>query len=240
MVGIYKITNPKGKVYVGQSKDIDKRFKSYKRLNCKSQIKLFNSLKKYGVENHKFQIIEECKLKDTDFKEIYWGLYYKVLDEGLNCKLGQANSIVSDLTKNKMSQSHIGLTWSKERKKKLSKTKTDHPMYNDEWRDSISKSLIGRKITWCKKISESRKGMESNFKGKKHSKETINEMSLYRKNHYKNSHKQQPVLQYHLNGKFIKEWNSIKEVKQSIKGDISACCRGKQKTAGGFIWKYKR
>ncbi len=32
MIGIYKITNPEGKIYIGQSIDIDRRFKEYKRL----------------------------------------------------------------------------------------------------------------------------------------------------------------------------------------------------------------
>ena len=38
--GIYKITNPKGKVYIGQSIDIYKRFKSYKYSGFKMQRKL--------------------------------------------------------------------------------------------------------------------------------------------------------------------------------------------------------
>lgn len=31
--GIYKIVNPKGNTYIGQSNDIKKRFKTYKNLN---------------------------------------------------------------------------------------------------------------------------------------------------------------------------------------------------------------
>ena len=71
MVGIYKITNPKGKVYIGYSKDIENRFKYYKRLNCKGQRKLYNSLKKYGPDNHIFEIVEECNLVDLNLKEIF-------------------------------------------------------------------------------------------------------------------------------------------------------------------------
>jgi hypothetical protein len=56
--------------------------------------------------------------------------------------------------------------------------------------------------------------------------------------------KSQPILQYDLNGNFIKEWNKIKEASEymgKIKdtSSITSCCRGKQKTAFGFIWKYK-
>ena len=41
VVGIYKITSPSGKIYIGQSIDIQKRFKHYKQLhNCKNPEKL--------------------------------------------------------------------------------------------------------------------------------------------------------------------------------------------------------
>ena len=79
MIGIYKIINPKGKVYVGQTTNIKKREKTYSRLNCKKQPKLYNSLKKYGYENHTFEINEECTLEQLNEREIYWGLYFDVL-----------------------------------------------------------------------------------------------------------------------------------------------------------------
>lgn len=53
-----------------------------------------------------------------------------------------------------------------------------------------------------------------------------------------------PVLQYDLNGNFIKEWISASEVQKELgisQSAISACCRNKYgyKTAGGYIWKFK-
>jgi len=59
MIGIYKIINPFGKIYIGQSVNIEKRFKTYKALskNVIGQTKLYRSLKKYGAENHKFEIL---------------------------------------------------------------------------------------------------------------------------------------------------------------------------------------
>jgi hypothetical protein len=48
-----------------------------------------------------------------------------------------------------------------------------------------------------------------------------------------------PVSQYDLEGNFIKDWPSISEAARNVKGDIGNCCRGKSKTAGGYIWKYK-
>lgn len=51
-----------------------------------------------------------------------------------------------------------------------------------------------------------------------------------------------PVLQYDLKNNFIKEWPSAKDVQLQLNIsslDIGACARGEQKTAKGFIWKYK-
>lgn len=50
------------------------------------------------------------------------------------------------------------------------------------------------------------------------------------------------VLQYDLNGNFIKEWLIMGEASKVLKiskGAISNVCKNKQKTAGNFKWKYK-
>lgn len=50
-----------------------------------------------------------------------------------------------------------------------------------------------------------------------------------------------PILQYTLEGQFIREWKSIRECGRNgyDQGHVAACCRGKQKTHKGYIWKYK-
>jgi hypothetical protein len=58
IVGIYKITSPSGKVYIGQSWDIADRWKQYRRYACKNQPKIYNSLKKYTHFEHIFEIVE--------------------------------------------------------------------------------------------------------------------------------------------------------------------------------------
>lgn len=48
------------------------------------------------------------------------------------------------------------------------------------------------------------------------------------------------VLQYNKNGEFIKEFKSGSEVLRELGIDhVGKVCNNKQKTAGGFIWKYK-
>lgn len=50
------------------------------------------------------------------------------------------------------------------------------------------------------------------------------------------------VLQYDLDGNFLKEWRSISEAATNLKvnsDSITSACVGRHKTAGGFIWQYK-
>ena len=48
-----------------------------------------------------------------------------------------------------------------------------------------------------------------------------------------------PILQYSLDGEFIREWPSATDVGRAVKGSICGCLKGRHKTALGYIWKYK-
>jgi group I intron endonuclease len=113
MIGIYKITNPKGRIYIGQSIDIQKRFRTYISLNSKTkrQIKLYRSLLKYGQHEHSFEIIEECNIELLNERERYWQDFHKVLENGLNCVLTKTNvlrMVVSDEKREKARQQMLG------------------------------------------------------------------------------------------------------------------------------------
>jgi hypothetical protein len=57
------------------------------------------------------------------------------------------------------------------------------------------------------------------------------------------SKKGNTVCQYSLDNKLIKIWRSANEAEKflnnKIGDNIAACCRGKQKTAYGYLWNYK-
>ena len=83
MQGIYKITNLITNLcYIGKSNNIDRRWKDHKRLAFTEGHKEYNkalycSMRKYGLDNFSFEIIEE--LEDyslSDEKEKYWIKYY--------------------------------------------------------------------------------------------------------------------------------------------------------------------
>ena len=51
-----------------------------------------------------------------------------------------------------------------------------------------------------------------------------------------------PILQYSKSGEFIKEWRSASEVERLLginHSHIIQSCKGKRKSAGGFVWRYK-
>ncbi len=123
--GIYKVTSPSGKVYIGQSVDIAKRFNDYRYAQCKNQTRLYHSFNKYGVENHIFDIFDILELCMEDLlneKERYYqDLYNAVGVNGLNCKLTGTNDKsgrVSEKTRKRMVLA--GLNQSAETRKKNS------------------------------------------------------------------------------------------------------------------------
>lgn len=94
MCGIYKIENLiNGKVYIGQSVDIQYRFNNHKSesFNPKSNAydtAIHRAIRKYGVNNFSFDIIEECDQNQLREREIYWIDYYQSFGNGYNLTSG--------------------------------------------------------------------------------------------------------------------------------------------------------
>ena len=174
MIGIYKITNPNNKIYIGQSVDLIVRINNYKKMttSISEQRAIYNSLLKYGVENHTFEIIEECEIELLNEKERYWQEYYDCVKNGLNCKYTTTIDKVghlSDETKKKISDAQKG-------KKRIYKS-GKHPMLgvkrSKETIEKTRKANIGRKVPeeYKLKVSEF-------FKGKKLKKEHVDKIKL--------------------------------------------------------------
>ncbi len=83
MTGIYKIENNiNHKIYIGKALNINKRFGDHKRLAyykdaSSYEYPLYRAIRKYGIENFNFSVVEECLPDDLIEKEIYWISYYK-------------------------------------------------------------------------------------------------------------------------------------------------------------------
>lgn len=182
-IGIYKITSPSGKVYIGQSTDIENRFIRYKGYRCKGQILLYNSLKKHGSENHKYEIIILCEESQLNDLERYYQDYYSVIDKnGLNLTLTNTNTLSgkrSKLTKDKISKNRSGINHTEETKKKISiffKGYKRKP-FSDKHKENLSKAATGRKLS-----KEHIEKMRLKLIGRQFSEETRKKMSLAQKN----------------------------------------------------------
>jgi group I intron endonuclease len=172
IIGIYKITNPEGAVYIGQTKDINNRFKYYKRLACKGQKKLYASLNKYGVENHTFEVVKECSINELNFWERYYQEFYYVLDNdfGLNLKyvnVGEKKQVVSDCSKEKISN-----TLKEKYKSGEIKSSFKGKKHTDDVKTKLSIAHTGKIIS-----DATKEKLRIINLGKKASQETKNKMS---------------------------------------------------------------
>ena len=92
--GIYKIQNKiNNKCYIGQSINIDRRWKEHKRKYYFEDTKFYRAIRKYGLENFEFSIIEECSPEDLDERENYWIVYYNTIEEGYNSLLSNQSTL---------------------------------------------------------------------------------------------------------------------------------------------------
>lgn len=130
--------------------------------------------------------------------------------------------VFSEETCKRIGQGHIGLKHSDETKKKMSESRKGK--FNEKWLENFEKGIPYRFV----------KGQPAHNKGVPMSEEQ-------RKKCAKSWFKPKEVEQYSLDGVFIKKWNGATEAMNELgicKQSICLCCKGKQKQAGGFIWKY--
>ena len=258
--GVYKITNQANdKMYVGSAIDLMNRWykhKSQLNKNKHHSIKLQRAWNKYGVDNFKFEIIEECdKEKLIEIEQYYIDLYDSYCN-GYNSNPTARNMLGfkhSEESKIKMSESAKGKQLSDETKERLRSMNIGRKR-SKEFRLKISKTHKGRKNT-----DETKKKMSESFKGRKLSTETRNKISKANKGKVRSdasiinmrlaqsgrnnpAYSPTPILQYDLNDNFIKEWKDLVSLKEAgfiNTSNISAVCRGNGKSIFGFKWKFK-
>lgn len=92
--GIYRLTDRKtGLSYIGQSLDIKERFRTHIKTGLSSDStvsKLYLQMKKSGIDNFIFEIIEKTPKDKLNEREKYWIDFYKTVSHGLNSKAGGA------------------------------------------------------------------------------------------------------------------------------------------------------
>ena len=176
MIGIYKIENKiDGKVYIGQSIDIDSRWLRHKEeltYNHHHNDYLQRSWNKYGKENFIFEVIEECEEVNLTNREQYWIDFYGGINSCNTYNNRDASSVgrLSDYTKLKISISQKG------------KPKAPGRTVSEDGRKRLSISHMGIKPT-----EETRRKMSEAKKGKKHTEESKKKISDTHKKRFKDN-----------------------------------------------------
>ena len=92
MVGIYRVVNHvNGKCYVGQSTNIEKRWGEPRRgLNYHKHdgYHLYEAIRKYGLDNFDFEVLEECDVSVLDEREKHWICVFNSYENGYNMNTG--------------------------------------------------------------------------------------------------------------------------------------------------------
>lgn len=159
MTGIYKIINPKGKVYIGQAVNITTRLKYYKGLNCKNQVKLYRSILKYGWENHKVEVLLQCTVDDLNLWERHYQELFTSVEKGLNCKYTGSSDRKGRVSKeviSKLRNSIMGHIVSEETKKKISDSLKGRK-HDRERVEKMRNSKIGKSVNKGRVFSDEHK-----------------------------------------------------------------------------------
>lgn len=240
--GIYCITSPTGKKYIGQSYDILKRWVSYKKIDCESQVRVFNSLRKHGVEAHVFEILEECEESALNERETFYIEKFNSMNSilGLNSRGGGSNGRMTERTKRLLSKQRIGKWIGNENphaKKIIQYSASGELIKIWDCAVDASKALkIGASLI-SGNISAKKLGGGFQWRHYTENYETKIPAVVF-------DYKKSPVNQYSLEGKYLNTFESITEAQEQLGLEgtaISSVCRGvdgNRIAANGYLWKY--
>lgn len=215
---VYMHTCPKGKVYIGITRNNPlKRWQN--GTGYRTNEYFTRAIKKYGWENFKHEILfTGLSEKEAKEKEIYLIAKYKSNQRkyGYNISSGGESRSGTKLTedhKEKIRKGNLGKKVSEETRKKLSKSSKrlwSNPNFVEYMRainTGKNNKMYGRQMTVEQKMKTSKQ-----------------------------------VMQFDKDGNLINEFISIHEansITNVCRDSISKCCKGKFKQAGGYIWKFK-
>lgn len=260
---VYLTTNMvNGKKYIGKDSKNNPNYLG-------SGVLLQKAISKYGKNNFKKDIIEECtNLEQLVEREEYWLNFYNAGNSPMFYNLHNYSSGAPSGEKNKLfgrklsfkrrmqiSQSLRGRIHSEETKKRIRESNIGKNLGkypSEETRIKLSKAATGRKHTdeskekiRIKNIgNKSRTGMPHLTETKEKIKDAQIGIKKKPESVYKNflAQKKKPINQYDTDGNLIQEYDGIR-LAERVTGikrqSLISALSGKSKTSGGFIWKYK-
>jgi group I intron endonuclease len=214
---IYKITSPTGRIYIGKTTRLKTRIWEYRWRSKKRKSIIHDSIKRYGWEAHKFEVIEEI-LDDKllSEREIYWiselnSYYINSPARGMNMTMGGERG---------------GRSWmhDTERRKKQSEIfKGEGGSFYGHKHTEETKKIIAVKISQRNKERSITVPKWAAEKGR---------LKVIK-----------PILCYNEHGVFIREYASLTEAAKEVRISISSVkesCKGLiSGVFGKYVFKYK-
>jgi len=208
------LTSPSGSSYIGQSIDIDRRFRHYRHNPHKGQKILYRAIIKYGFDSFNKEILIEFDTIDKDVLNFYETKFIKehntISPNGYNLNFGGDSRIPSEESKKNMRNAQLG---------------RKHP---ESVKEKIRLSHVGKKFSELHLLNMSLCKL-----GKKCSPESY---------HKKYGHRIIGVLKFDKNMNFLESYESIVRASKDNnihENAIRNCLHKRTKTSGGFIWKMK-
>lgn len=204
-------------VYVGQTIRTYKiRWQQHKQQSKDRKYSLYNAFNKYGINNFKPFLIEECENTLLNEREQYWIKYYKTYIDENGYNLTKGGNFVSDKQKIPVHQYDL---------------EGNFIQSFDSMREA-QRCVANNNGSSISKVINNKENSAYGFLWSLDKKDKI--MPLDKK--YR-----QDIYQYDKNMNFIKKYKSVRDAAKALgkpPANISACALKKRKTAYGYIWSY--
>lgn len=105
-----------------------------------------------------------------------------------------------------------------------------------------NKKVRVNRLVWKTFVGPIPEGYDIHHKNHIKTDNRLENLELIKKYEHCKLHKEKPILQFTKDGEFVAEYPSELEASRQTginNSNISLCCKGIYKTAGGSIWKYK-
>ena len=198
--------NLNGMVYIGQSSDFMGRKRSHRwlSLNGDENSYIHRAMRKYGEENFTISVVERCEVDKLDDREIYWINERKCMSpDGYNLSTGGNRPIMSEESRQKISNARKGM------------------VFTDEHRKNLSLSHMGKSPTL-----EQREKQREKMTGRVIPPEQLEKI----KNHAIS--RRMPVARWSASGKLMEVYESVKMAGKKLDihgGHVTECIRGRRK-----------
>lgn len=131
------------------------------------------------------------------------------------------------------------------RRKNAEAMKIVHQDQEYKKKHSEAMQKLAQDPEWLQNVAEAnrRKAQDPEWQRKtaEANRKKVQDPEWQRKNAEVARKKCKPVDQFMLDGQFVKRWSSATEAARELgvnNRTISACCKGKRKSTGGYVWKY--